>query len=161
MQGFSVMLKTAQISYRAVPQFAQLLLSSQGFTALAFLLSGSHALWFCPTPCRSPFMSYSQATAPIANPSPQSAPLFPMGQIVATPAVADHFAAHGVSPLEYLVRHVRGDWGDVPPEDAAANQASIERGTRILSSYKVASETIWVITEADRSSTTLLFPSEY
>lgn len=106
-------------------------------------------------------MSYSQATAPIANPAPQSAPMFPMGQIVATPAVADYFAAHGVSPLEYLGRHVRGDWGDVPPEDAAANQASIERGTRILSSYKVASETVWVITEADRSSTTLLFPSEY
>lgn len=108
-------------------------------------------------------MSYSQATAPIANPAPQSAPLFPMGQIVATPAVADHFAAHGVSPLEYLGRHVRGDWGDVPPEDAAANVASIERGTRILSSYKVASdsESVWIITEADRSSTTLLFPSEY
>lgn len=106
-------------------------------------------------------MSYSQATAPIANPAPQSAPLFPMGQIVATPAVADHFAAHGVSPLEYLGRHVRGDWGDVPPEDAAANVASIERGTRILSCYKVADATIWVITEADRASTTLLFPSEY
>lgn len=106
-------------------------------------------------------MSNPQATAPIANPVPQSAPLFPMGQVVATPAVADHFAAHGVSPLDYLSRHVRGDWGDVQPEDAAANQASIERGTRILSSYTVASDTVWVITEADRSYTTLLFPSEY
>lgn len=106
-------------------------------------------------------MSHSQATAPIANPVSQSAPLFPMGQIVATPAVADHFAAHGVSPMNYLSRHACGDWGDVPPEDAAANQASIELGTRILSSYKVASEVVWVITEADRSSTTLLFPSEY
>jgi hypothetical protein len=106
-------------------------------------------------------MSYSQATASIANPAPQSAPLFPMGQIVATPAVADHFAVHGISPLDYLRRHAHGDWGDVPPEDAAANVASIERGTRILSSYKVASDTVWIITEADRSSTTLLFPSEY
>lgn len=108
-------------------------------------------------------MSKPQATAPIANQAPQSAPLFPMGKIVATPAVADHFAIHGISPLEYLSRHVRGDWGDVPPQDAAANQASIERGTRILSSYKVTSSetTVWVITEADRSSTTLLFPSEY
>ena len=106
-------------------------------------------------------MSNSQATAPIANPAPQSAPLFPMGQIVATPAVADHFAAHGVNPMDYLRRHVHGDWGDVPPEDAAANVVSIERGTRILSSYKVASDTVWIITEADRASTTLLFPSEY
>lgn len=106
-------------------------------------------------------MSHSQATAPIANQASQSAPLFSMGQVVAAPAVADHFAVHGINPMDYLTRHACGDWGDVPPEDAAANQVSIERGTRILSSYKVASATVWVITEADRSSTTLLFPSEY
>ena len=102
-------------------------------------------------------MSNPQAVAPIDI----QVPLFPLGQIVATPAVADHFAAQGLSPLDYLSRHVRGDWGDVPPEDAQANQASIERGTRILSSYKVAAKTVWIITEADRASTTLLFPSEY
>lgn len=106
-------------------------------------------------------MSNPEATAPIANQTPQSAPLFSMGQIVATHAVTDHFSVHGVSPLDYLRRHAHGDWGDIPPEDAAANQASIEGSTRILSSYKVASETVWIITEADRSSTTLLFPSEY
>lgn len=106
-------------------------------------------------------MSNPQATAPIANHVRIFGPLFPLGQIVATPAVADHFSAHCVSPMNYLSRHACGDWGDVPPEDAAANQASIERGTRILSSYKVASETVWIITEADRASTTLLFPSEY
>jgi hypothetical protein len=102
-------------------------------------------------------MSSSQASVPMTI----QAPLFPLGQIVATPAVTDHFAKQGLSPLDYLSRHVTGDWGDVPPEDAAANVASIERGTRILSSYKVAAETVWIITEADRSSTTLLFPSEY
>ncbi len=102
-------------------------------------------------------MSNPQASAPMTI----HVPLFPLGQIVATPAVADHFAKHVLSPLDYLSRHVRGDWGDVPLEDAAANQLSIERGTRILSSYKVAAETVWIITEADRSSTTLLFPSEY
>lgn len=106
-------------------------------------------------------MSHSQAAAPIANPAPLCAPLFPMGQVVATPAVADHFAAHGINPIDYLSRHVCGDWGDVPPEDAAANHASIERGTRILSSYKVAFEVVWVITEANRAYTSLLFPSEY
>jgi hypothetical protein len=102
-------------------------------------------------------MSNQLTIAPIDN----QAPLFAMGQILATPAVADHFSSQGVSPFVYLSRHVRGDWGDVPHEDAVANQASIERDTRILSSYKVAAETVWIITEADRSATTLLFPSEY
>ncbi len=97
----------------------------------------------------------------LTHQAPTKPPLFPLGQVVATPAVLAHFTAHGLSLLRYLNRHSRGDWGDVPSEDAAANVASIERGTRILSSYKVADETVWVITEADRASTTLLFPSEY
>jgi hypothetical protein len=97
----------------------------------------------------------------LTHQAPTKPPLFPLGQVVATPAVLAHFTAHGLSPLRYLNRHSRGDWGDVPPEDAGANVASIERGTRILSSYKVADATIWVITEADRASTMLLFPSEY
>jgi hypothetical protein len=54
-----------------------------------------------------------------------------------------------------------GDWGDVPPEDAAENRLSIEQGFRVMSSYDVGGQRVWIITEADRSSTTLLLPSEY
>lgn len=88
-------------------------------------------------------------------------PLFALGVIVATPAVLAHLSKHGINAQQYLERHVHGDWGDVPPEDAKENQLSVERGFRILSSYDMAGERVWAITEADRSSTTLLFPSEY
>jgi hypothetical protein len=88
-------------------------------------------------------------------------PLFRLGQIVATRGVLMHFEHHGIQADPYLRRHVRGEWGDVPPEDALANERAVEHGARILSSYEVAGQRVWVITEADRSVTTLLFPSEY
>jgi hypothetical protein len=88
-------------------------------------------------------------------------PLFALGALVATPAVLAHLDQHDINAQPYLERHVSGDWGDVPPEDAQENQLSVEQGFRILSSYDIAGERVWVITEADRSSTTLLFPSEY
>ncbi|CAJ4468569.1 type I restriction-modification system methyltransferase subunit [Burkholderia pseudomallei] len=88
-------------------------------------------------------------------------PLFRLGQIVATRGVLQHLEHHGIQADPYLRRHVRGDWGDVPPEDALSNERAVEHGARILSSYEVASQRVWVITEADRSVTTLLFPSEY
>jgi hypothetical protein len=65
-------------------------------------------------------------------------------------------------PAEFLDRHVNGDWGDVPEEDKQENAFSVEHGFRILSAYTTsAGETIWIITEADRSYTTILLPSEY
>lgn len=91
----------------------------------------------------------------------RKAPLFSLGVIVATPAVLAHLNKQGINAQPYLARHVGGDWGDVPPEDAKENQFSVEQGFRILSSYNIAGERVWVITEADRSATTLLFPSEY
>ncbi|WP_286758498.1 hypothetical protein [Ralstonia sp. RL] len=91
----------------------------------------------------------------------QKPPLFPLGQIVATRGVFMHLQREGIDASLYLGRHVRGDWGDVPPEDAAANQWAVSSGMRILSSYRIAGEKVWIITEADRSITTLLFPSEY
>ena len=60
-----------------------------------------------------------------------------------------------------LERHRSGDWGEVPPEDARENELSVKHGLRIISSYRVAGEKLWVITERDRSATTLLLPSEY
>lgn len=86
---------------------------------------------------------------------------FTLGQVVATPAVLEHLERHGINASEYLNRHVRGDWGDVPSEDAAENEFAVTRCLRLLSSYAIAGERVWIITEADRSSTCLLFPSEY
>ena len=88
-------------------------------------------------------------------------PLFPLGQIVATRGVLTHLEHEGITADAYLNRHVRGDWGDVPPEDAEMNRYAILVGARIMSSYEIADKRVWIITEADRSVTTLLFPDEY
>ena len=96
-----------------------------------------------------------------SNSATYLSPRFTLGQIVATPAVLEHLDRHGVNACEYLNRHVRGDWGDVPSEDAAENEFAVTRRLRLLSSYTIADERVWIITEADRSSTCLLFPSEY
>ena len=100
----------------------------------------------------------SHAAASQSEPKP---PRFPLGQIVATPAVLAYLEQHGVPARTYLERHGRGDWGDVPAADAVENDCSVQRGYRVLSAYAVAGQKIWIITEADRSVTTLLFPSEY
>ena len=86
---------------------------------------------------------------------------FPLGRIVATPGALDALAAAGVSGRYLLARHQAGDWGSVPPDDAAENELSLARGFRIISSYPVGDGRVWIITEADRSGTTLLLPSEY
>ena len=86
---------------------------------------------------------------------------FPLGRIVATPAALDACAEAGISPARLLARHVAGDWGDVPPEDARENELSVAQGFRVLSSYAAGEERLWIITEADRSSTCLLRREEY
>lgn len=88
-------------------------------------------------------------------------PLFSLGAIAATPAVLEHFDQHGTDLHAYIARHHHGDWGDLCIEDARANQQALQFGGRIFSAYIIASEKVWIITEADRSATTLLFPSEY
>ncbi|MBN3803186.1 hypothetical protein GXB81_08980 [Paraburkholderia sp. Ac-20336] len=88
-------------------------------------------------------------------------PLFRLGRIVATRGVLTHLEHHGIAADPYLKRHVSGDWGMVPSEDARANCLAIEHGARILSRYEIAGTRIWIITEADRRVTTLLFPEEY
>ena len=88
--------------------------------------------------------------------------LFTLGQIVATPGALDLLDRTATNAHDLLQRHQRGDWGSVPPEDAQENRNSIETGCRILSSYVLnATERLWIITEADRSVTTLLLPDEY
>ena len=90
-------------------------------------------------------------------------PLFSLGQIVATPGALAALGKAGQTPLEFLERHVRGDWGELDEEDRKENQLSLKRGFRLLSSYRTSSgdTKVWVITEADRSVTTLLLPEEY
>jgi hypothetical protein len=95
-------------------------------------------------------------------------PLFALGQIVATPGALE------ASPPDYLYRclfrHSRGDWGNVCAEDAASNHEAVTEGLRILSAYPIdpakpckgfGENTLWIITEGDRSVTTFLLPEEY
>lgn len=87
---------------------------------------------------------------------------FPLGQIVATPGALEILDLAAVNAWDLLQRHQHGDWGNVPPEDAEENVRSVANGWRILSSYPVSEDhRIWIITEADRSVTTLLLPDEY
>lgn len=86
---------------------------------------------------------------------------FPLGQTVATPGALEILETTATSPFALLARHQSGDWGDVPPEDATENELSVEQGFRILSSFRIGQERLWVITEADRSVTTILRPDEY
>lgn len=92
-----------------------------------------------------------------------TAVLFPLGRIVATPGALSLLAATATNPAKLLDRHAAGDWGEVPPEDARENERSLKYGFRIVSSYPVggSGERVWIITEADRSSTCLLLPTEY
>jgi len=87
---------------------------------------------------------------------------FSLGQVVATPGALDLLDRTATNALDLLIRHQTGDWGSVPPEDAEENLQSISSGCRILSSYYLNdSERLWIITEADRSVTTLLLPDDY
>ena len=91
-----------------------------------------------------------------------TSPRFALGRVVATPGALEALRQAGQSSYELLRRHASGDWGDVPPEDARENELSVGQGFRIISSYRLATAaTMWIITEADRSATTLLLPAEY
>jgi hypothetical protein len=85
---------------------------------------------------------------------------FPLGRVLITAGAQAVLSREDV--LTALSRHVRCDWGMVGSEDKAENDLSVKKGFRILSAYESAKrEKFWIITEADRSSTTLLLPSEY
>lgn len=87
---------------------------------------------------------------------------FHLGHICATPGVIDATDADTALAALLLSRHARGDWGDICEEDSALNNEALETGGRIMSVYKLFNgPTIWIITESDRSVTTLLLPDEY
>lgn len=89
-------------------------------------------------------------------------PRFTLGQVVATPGALDALEEAGQVPQEFLHRHIVGDWGDLDEEDRQTNERAVHGGDRIFSAYHTKNGTkVWVITEYDRSVTTLLLPSEY
>ena len=90
-------------------------------------------------------------------------PRFELGHIVATPGAIETMERRGIDGLRLLGRHVSGDWGDLEEEDKRENEFSVKRRLRILSAYGAHDDAdrLWVITEADRSVTTILRPDEY
>lgn len=94
--------------------------------------------------------------------------LFPLGRTLATPGALDALERAGQSPLEFIKRHVTGDWGDeLDEQDKALNDQAIENGSRIISAYRTSNgDKLWIITEAadsdgNRAVSTILLPSEY
>lgn len=98
-----------------------------------------------------------------ALPGVLSHPLFPLGRLLATPGAIDLLDRTGTNATSLLRRHQCGDFGDLDASDVWANRTAILTGARIFSCYKIGArqEKVWVITEADRSSSVLLLPSEY
>ena len=87
---------------------------------------------------------------------------FPLGRIVATPGALRALERSSQSAAIFLTRHAARDWGELDREDIRENEYSLAHGFRLLSSYTTAAgEKLWIITEADRSATTLLLPEEY
>jgi hypothetical protein len=87
---------------------------------------------------------------------------FRLGQLVSTPGALAALEESKQSPLDFVSRHASGDWGEVNKSDQKANEDGLRDGERILSAYRTAKgERLWIITEADRSSTCVLLPSEY
>lgn len=92
----------------------------------------------------------------------QNKVLFDLGQTVTTIGAKEILEESNQLPIEFLKRHVTGDWGIVCKEDAEENEFSLTNGYRLLSAYLTAKgEKLWIITEADRSATTILLPEEY
>ena len=85
-----------------------------------------------------------------------------LGQLLLTPGASEALLAAAQLPAEFLLRHHHGDWGDLCAEDRQANERALRVGSRLLSSYHTRLDAkLWIITEGDRSATTLLVPEEY
>lgn len=87
--------------------------------------------------------------------------LFKLGQVVATRPALTFCEQHKINPLQLIGRHVGGDWGDLEEADVKANVQALQHDLRLFSSYKYPQGKVWVITEADRSVTTVLLPDDY
>jgi hypothetical protein len=89
-------------------------------------------------------------------------PRFPLGRLVSTNAAIEALRSANVSAIDLLERHRHGDWGNVDESDRSQNDLAVTAGLRILSSYVLPGDvTVWVITEWNRSVTTVLLPEDY
>jgi hypothetical protein len=87
---------------------------------------------------------------------------FALGQTFITPGAEEALQIAEQTAIEFLRRHMSGDWGELSDEDVKENQLSLKKGFRLLSAYQTGKgQKLWIITEADRSATTILLPSEY
>jgi len=87
---------------------------------------------------------------------------FALGQTHVTPGAEEALMIAGQTGIEFLRRHMSCDWSELPDEDAQENELSLRQGFRVLSAYRTAKgQKLWIITEADRASTTILLPDEY
>ncbi|WP_042302724.1 hypothetical protein [Paraburkholderia kururiensis] len=94
--------------------------------------------------------------------TPHVGPRFKLGRVLATPGALEVIADAHASIVDLLIRHLRGDWGDLSDSDRQQNELAVTAGQRITSSYRLPSgRTVWIITEADRYATTFLLPGEY
>lgn len=87
---------------------------------------------------------------------------FPLGTLLATQGALKALESAGDDPADFILRHIMGDWGELGAADKKENDHALQKGFRLLSSYRLSNgQKLWVITEADRSCTTLLLPEEY
>lgn len=100
------------------------------------------------------------ATNTLAKPQQRR---FSMGHLVMTRGIANLIEQGRLDPTSYIARHLKGDWGDLSDHDWSANDRALRSGEdRLFSSYQVAPDlTLYIITEWDRSVTTLMLPSDY
>ena len=101
-------------------------------------------------------------SSPAAHDKAAGTPLFALGQLLATPGALELLESYQLTALPFVLRHASGDWGDICAEDRQSNADALQYGYRLMSVYVISkTERLWIITEADRSSTTLLLPEEY
>ena len=87
---------------------------------------------------------------------------FALGQTFITPGAEEALQIAGQTAIEFLRRHMSCDWGELSDDDIQENELSLKEGFRLLSNYRTGKgQQLWIITEADRSATTILLPSEY
>lgn len=87
---------------------------------------------------------------------------FALGQTFITPGAEEALQIAGQTAIEFLRRHMSCDWGELSQDDVSENEFSLSKGFRLLSNYRTGKgQQLWIISEADRSATTILLPSEY